>query len=192
MMPSEPTTLHQLHVDQLDLNNPFWQFSLEQWRNPALQNQLLHLQNTQGIRINIILLAMWMSFEHRDIRSSLRLILDETKAWHEQVVAPLRKTRISLPGSADALKKQVQACELQAEQIEQALLFASSRKFVPEHTLKPHNKTYDSLDWLILNLSASGLAESDLSLVVQACLPSYPVHRVEERITQHRLSSNDS
>lgn len=190
-MPSEPNALQDTHVDQLELDNPFWQFSLEQWKNPALQNQLLHLQNTQGIRINLILLSMWMGFEHRDIRTCLTAVLDDTRAWHEQVVKPLRETRKALPVSAAALKKHIQTCELQAEQIEQAQLYASSQPFMLEQKSDTHGTGYDSLDWLIINLSASELAESDLFLLIQNCLPSYPVHRIQERIKQHRLPSRD-
>lgn len=191
-MPSELNTLLPIQVDLLELDNPFWQFSLEQWKNPALQKQLLNLQDTQGIRINLLLLAMWMSFAQRDIRPCLTAITEATRAWHEQVVTPLRTTRKCLPASAGALKKHVQTCELQAEQIEQALLFTSSQAFSSGQISTPQYHTYDSLDWLILNLYASGLAESDLSLLIQTCLPGYPVHRIDERITQHRLMSSNS
>lgn len=189
MNPLKTPDLHKLQLDQLELNNPFWQFSLEQWQKPTLQTKLLNLQNEQDYRINLLLLAMWLSFEHRDIRPHINTFVEASSAWHEQVVAPLRNTRQSLPAAARDLKQQLQACELQAEQIEQAILYASSVQCyagsATEQAVSPANKP-DSLDWLIINLSASELAESDLFLLLKTCLPSYPAQRINERLDLHR------
>jgi uncharacterized protein (TIGR02444 family) len=188
-MPNTNEELKNLQLDHLELNNPFWQFSLTQWKNPALQAQLLTLQNEHGFRINLLLLAMWLSFEGRDIRPHVETFISESRTWHEHVVVPLRLTRQCLPGAVCALKKHVQACELEAEQIEQALLYASSLKCTAEHASAVQHTRLDSLDWLIINLSASGLVQSDLSLLIQNCLPSYPVKRIDERIRQHLQAS---
>lgn len=179
------TALQDIRVDQLELDNPFWQFSLAQWKHPALQRQLLDLQDTKGYRINLLLLSMWMSFLHRDLRPCLTAVIEDSKTWHEQVVTPLRETRKCLPNSATALKQQIQACELQAEQIEQAILYSSSLKHCSQSATTQKGVDYDSLDWLIMNLSASKLSESDLSLLLQNCLPSYPVNRIDARIKEH-------
>jgi uncharacterized protein (TIGR02444 family) len=189
MISSRPTHLELLNPDQLMLDNPFWRFSLEQWQKPALQAQLLSLQNEQGLRINIVLLAMWLSFEQRDIRAQIDTLIADSQCWHEDVVIPLRHTRQSLPSSVSDLKKQVQHCELQAEQIEQAILYTSCLKCFADHSADIHQRQFDALDWLILNLPASGLGQSDLSLLIQNCLPSYPPSRIDERITLHLQAS---
>jgi len=180
--------LSNFQFEQLELDNPFWRFSLEQWQKPSLQTQLLHLQNTQDYRINLLLLAMWLGFEQRDIRPHLTSLIDASRAWHEQVVAPLRQTRQNLPAAVSGLKKQLQACELQAEQIEQAILYDTCLKCSPDNTKQrtSGSKPQDSLDWLIINLSASELAENDLFLLLQACLPSYPAPRIKARLDLHR------
>lgn len=188
-MKAKPPVLAQIQLDQLELNNPFWHFSLEQWTKPALQAQLLALQNKQDYRINLLLLAMWLSFEQRDLRPHIHQFIEDSQAWHEQVVVPLRTTRQRLPMSAAELKKQVQACELQAEQIEQALLYATSMNCDADHQLTDQSLAYDSLDWLICNLSASGLTESDLFLLVQSCLPVYPADRIRQRMSRHLAAS---
>jgi uncharacterized protein (TIGR02444 family) len=188
-MPNEHEELKNLQLDHLELNNPFWQFSLTQWKNPALQTHLLTLQNEHGFRINLLLLAMWLSFEGRDIRLHIETLITESRAWHEHVVVPLRLTRQCLPASVKDLKQQVQACELQAEQIEQALLYTCSLKYPTKQTSRAQHHHFDSLDWLIINLSASGLTQSNLSLLIQNCLPSYPVKRIDERIRQHIQAS---
>ncbi len=165
----------------LTLDNPFWQFSLQQWKNTKLQQQLLKLQNQQNFRINLLLLAMWLSFEKKDMRPHLDNLISQSREWHEQVVAPIRQARQSLPTQLPehslALKSQLQACELHAEQIEQALLYEACEK-IP----KSNSPELDSLDWLILNLTASDLDKSDLSLLIQNCLPMHPIPRITDRL----------
>jgi hypothetical protein len=43
-------------LSSLQLDNPFWQFSLQQWKNSKLQQQLLSLQDEKAYRINLLLL----------------------------------------------------------------------------------------------------------------------------------------
>ena len=169
------------NLSQLQLDNPFWQFSLQQWNNKVLQEQLLALQNEQDYRINLLLLAIWLSFEHKDIRPHLAELIKQSSEWHEQIVAPIRQVRQAIPSElpkqSQSLKAQLQACELQAEQIEQALLYQACDAIPLERVEKR-----DSLDWLILNLRASDLPKSDLSLLIQNCLPMYPAQRIIERL----------
>lgn len=170
-----------IDISRLKLDNPFWRFSLKQWQYQALQEQLLSLQDKKGIRINLILLAMWLSFDRKDLRPYRDVLLKHTHSWHSQIVAPLRKIRQSLPkdlpNQRASLKTQVQSCELQAEQIEQALLFEACVDIKPESSTN-----LDSLDWLLINLRASDIEESDLFLLIRNCLPNYPEHRIRERM----------
>lgn len=169
------------NLDQLALDNPFWQFSLAQWKNKPLQQQLLSLQDSGNYRINLLLLSMWLSFDCKDIQPHYPSLVYKSSTWHDQIVSPIRNTRKALSAElstqSHSLKTQLQACELQAEQIEQALLYEASLN-IPRSI----SDQFDSLDWLISNLSASGLAKSDLSLLIQNCLPTYPVDRINERL----------
>lgn len=168
-------------LNTLALDNPFWQFSLQQWHNKDLQQQLLALQNEQGYRVNLLLLSMWLSFEHKDIRPYLDSLLSKSHEWHEQIVAPIRQVRQNLskllPPQSLSLKSQVQACELHAEQIEQALLFQACKNIPTEESTN-----LDSLDYLIRNLSASDMHKNDLFLLIQNSLPMHPAHRITERL----------
>ena len=168
-------------LDHLALDNPFWQFSLLQWKNDNLQQQLLNLQDNGNFRINLLLLAMWLSFEHKDIRSHYQELIAKSSQWHKQIVAPIRNARKVLPrqlsNQSQAFKNQLQTCELQAEQIEHALLYQTSLG-IP----KSNQPKFDSLDWLVVNLSASELAKSDLFLLIQNCLPMHPAKRINERL----------
>lgn len=171
----------KIDFEKLWLENPFWEFSLSQWKLSPLQQQLLDLQNTKNHRINLLLLSMWLSFEHKDIRPYYATIIENSHDWHTNIVTPIRQARQALSHAHSLkqlpLKAQLQTCELNAEQIEQALLYdACSEIPVTEE------KSLDSLDWLIRNLSASGLAKTDLSLLIQNCLPTYPAKHISERL----------
>tara|TARA_R110002049_G_scaffold43726_2_gene128633 strand:+ start:938 stop:1462 length:525 start_codon:yes stop_codon:yes gene_type:complete len=168
-------------LSSLQLDNPFWQFSLKQWQNKALQQQLLSLQNNQGYRVNLLLISMWLSFEYKDIRPHLNNLITKSSEWHEQIVTPIRQARQAIPAPQPqqslSLKSQLQACELQAEQIEQAILYQAC-KDIPEGK----SNQLDSLDYLLLNLAASDLDKSDLLLLIQNCLPMHPIQRINERL----------
>ncbi len=188
MHSSDPLKLKSFDLAGLPLLNPFWQFSLQQWKSTALQRQLIALQNERGQRINLLLLSMWFSFEHKDIRPYLNALIDASQAWHEHIVAPLRTARQMLPQAlpepCHQLKQHIQACELQAEQVEQAILYQHALHCETAQTAK-QQPDYDSLDWLIINLSASELAQTDLFLLIQNCLPSYPAARIQARLDKH-------
>lgn len=172
-------------LDNLIMDNPFWQCSLTLWQNKSLQSQLLRLQNTQDYRVNLLLLAIWLGLEGKDLRAHLHKLSEQVNTWHESIVAPIRQVRQalpkSLPDAVASLKAQLQACELQAEQVEQALLFQYTQELPSIEDPK-----FDELDCLIVNLSASELGESDLLLILQHCLPNYSVQQIKQRIQSHR------
>jgi uncharacterized protein (TIGR02444 family) len=86
-----------LQINALQLDNDFWQFSLRLWKSQDLQSSLLALQDQQDFRINLLLFAMWLGLENKLIKPHISEIKDATNTWHEQIVAPLRKVRKSLP-----------------------------------------------------------------------------------------------
>ncbi len=169
-------TLSLQEIDALVLDNPFWHFSLSIWKNKALQSSLLSLQDEQSFRINLILFSMWLGLENKLIAAHLESIEKETQSWHEQVVAPLRRIRKTLP--KHPLKSDVQQSELHAEQIEQAILFKISARF-------EKNTANTVIDTLIANLFASRLPETHLLLCIQACLPIYSETDIQSHIRKH-------
>jgi uncharacterized protein (TIGR02444 family) len=119
----------------------FWSFSLAVYRDDAVQNECLELQDRHGINVNMLLFCAFVGAVHgaiiseRDVRDALALI----GAWNANVVRVLRQVRRELkPFAADPsavqiaageLRTSVKAAELGAEQIEQAMLdsFAATR-----------------------------------------------------------------
>ena len=185
--------------NDLQLDNDFWQFSLSLWQNKTAQETLLRLQDTQHVRINLLLFSMWLGMEKKHIAPHMTILLETTESWHQQVVGPLRHVRKSLSSlyPTTGLKPQVQSSELFAEQIEQSLLFHNALKIqaIPS-TIDKNHSSDNTLTILIENLLASAnhpqsmqqldtlenqknknidrLNHSDLLLLVQACLPVHP------------------
>jgi uncharacterized protein (TIGR02444 family) len=116
----------------LQCDNPFWRFSLAVYAAPGVAPECLALQDTRGIDVNMLLFCAWLG--------SLRVVLTgedlaaveaTVRSWREQVVQPLRGVRRDIKARPDAvqvdiaaLRKDVAALELRAEQIEQAMLYA--------------------------------------------------------------------
>jgi uncharacterized protein (TIGR02444 family) len=121
----------------LALDNPFWQFSLRVYALPAVAAECLELQRVRSVNVNLLLFCSWIAVSRRvaldevDIRS----IENEILGWHTLAVLPLRKIREQLKPlpemqhqEVQAFRREVLACELHAEQIEQALLFQQAER----------------------------------------------------------------
>lgn len=117
----------------LDIDNPFWRFSLRVYAAPGVAPECLQLQERLGLDVNVVLFAAWLGLARgitlRD--ADLERIAAAIAGWSGDVVKPLRSVRKALkplaegPDSAiTALRKRVADAELVAEQIEQAQLHA--------------------------------------------------------------------
>lgn len=118
----------------LQLENPFWTFSLDVYARPGVAQECLALQASDGIDVNVLLFCAWAGAV-REVRlgdEQIAAVIGRAKPWHERVVVPLRGVRQALKemtglgDSVTALRKDVAAAELKAEQIEQATLFADA------------------------------------------------------------------
>ncbi len=122
------------------LDNPLWAFSLRVYGAPNVADECLALQERLGLDVNLLLLAAYMgavegvALTAEDIAGAA----DTVAAWHESAVRALRDVRRALkPPSLDennplrgaiaTLRLQTKAAELEAERIEQAMLWSWSR-----------------------------------------------------------------
>jgi uncharacterized protein (TIGR02444 family) len=122
----------------LELDNPFWQFSLEVYRVPGVQQECLEGQDKLGLDVNVLLLAAWLGAKRGVVLPAADFLRIRVAAvgWSEEVVQPLRSVRRTLKewpefadGDVQKLRKRVAEAELFAEQIEQALLYGLSAEF---------------------------------------------------------------
>jgi len=154
-------------LENLELDNAFWQFSIKLWEDGRFRTHMLRLQDELGFRVNLLLFAIWLSTEDKVMAGHLDDVKAYTKIWHETVVAPLRRVRQYMPTSAktSSLKSKIQQCELYSEQLEQSLLFAFSSQ-IP----KMISKETTLAQKLSHNLLASQIPQSELLLLVDICI----------------------
>jgi uncharacterized protein (TIGR02444 family) len=123
---------HDSGAGPLQYDNEFWRFSLAVYCQTEVEQECLTLQQTFGIDVNLLLFCAWLgsrgialSQEHIEAASSA------IAAWHEQVVRPLRGVRQLIKAlKRDAFENyrtKIKGIELEAEQIEQAMLFDVSK-----------------------------------------------------------------
>jgi uncharacterized protein (TIGR02444 family) len=112
----------------LQAENPLWSFSLVVYAEAGVQEECLVLQERHALDVNLLLLCAYAGV--RGVMLSEHDVADAAAAvagWHRHVVRPLRTARRALKGiardDAAALRTDVKAAELRAEQIEQAMLW---------------------------------------------------------------------
>jgi uncharacterized protein (TIGR02444 family) len=115
--------------------NDFWRFSLAVYGQPGVAGECLGLQDKFGLNINLLLFCAWLG--RRGIvltREHLEGASRSIASWHDHVVRPLRGVRQQMKlhhEDVPALKAQVQRVEIEAEQVEQAMLFDYARNITP-------------------------------------------------------------
>ncbi len=136
----------------LEIDNPFWSFSLRVYSAPGVSEECLELQDKLGTDVNVMLYAVWLGAV-RGItlrEGDLARIEEVVASWSANVVQPLRKVRRTMkamPVIADpqlqTLRKRVADTDFFSEQIEQALLFQLTESFRhpkgPAETAAPMN-----------------------------------------------------
>jgi uncharacterized protein (TIGR02444 family) len=118
---------------RLELDNPFWQFSLSIYGQVDVADECLALQEAAGIDVNVLLFCAWLGARGIVLRKEDIAAASETiEAWSQNVVRPLRGVRQRMKGlynnEFSDLRERVKALELEAEQVEQAILFAHAKK----------------------------------------------------------------
>jgi uncharacterized protein (TIGR02444 family) len=120
----------------LDLDNAFWRFSLAVYASDGVAPECLALQDALKADVNFLLFCAWMG-THNVVLTPNHLEAAElaVDVWHAGVVRPLRGVRQQIKVLArdefEAFRSQVKSLELEAEQIEQAMLFAHAQTIAP-------------------------------------------------------------
>src|SRR5262249_55484180 len=119
--PGDPQTGNQQY------QNDFWQFSLALYGQPGVARECLELQDKFGLNINLLLFCAWLGCRGIILtREHLEGVSRSIASWHDNVVHPLRGLRRQMKlqhENMSALRAQVQRIEIEAEQVEQAMLF---------------------------------------------------------------------
>lgn len=118
---------------ELQLDNPFWLVSCAIYGEPGVQETCLGLQDEFGVDVNLLLLAAWLGGE--GVRMAPVDAAAIVAKWQGEVVRPLRQARRAVKGMAlhalgdvARFRRETLRIELQAERIEQAMLYAWARE----------------------------------------------------------------
>ncbi len=120
-------------VQALEKANPFWDFSVSLYAEGGVEAALLHLQDRDGLDVNMVLLCCYAG-KHgaRLLPNGLEMLNNHAAAWRETVVEPLRAVRKTLKHDVGAvssalsstLRGDVKRLELNAERIQQDMIYA--------------------------------------------------------------------
>jgi uncharacterized protein (TIGR02444 family) len=115
------------------MNNPLWEFSLALYARPGVAAACIEAQDHCAADVNLLLYAAWLAHQGLALEEmQWRELAVSVAAWRQRVVQPLRALRRdwqALPAAA-ALREQIKALELAAEQEQQAHIFAWHRRQV--------------------------------------------------------------
>jgi uncharacterized protein (TIGR02444 family) len=117
--------------DILQYDNEFWRFSLTVYGRPGVAEECLALQQAIGADVNVLLFCGWTGARSIALRrDDIEKIMGHVGAWQDQVVGPLRNVRQDMKRlKVESFRARIKTIELEAEQIEQAILFAYSQRF---------------------------------------------------------------
>jgi uncharacterized protein (TIGR02444 family) len=120
-------------IGNLLYDNDFWRFSLVVYGRVEVARECLALQKAFEMDVNLLLFCAWLGAQ--SIALSKTEIEDATRVvapWHDIVVRPLRGVRRyakTLDSTEfESFRIMVKDVELEAEQIEQAMLFGYSKR----------------------------------------------------------------
>lgn len=111
------------------LDNPFWKFSIDVYKNKSIKQLCLRFQDKEGVNVNLILLACWLSFAVEPLlESEFKTACRSVSNWQKKVTQPLRKIRQYLKTQSErsGLKTFYQLIldnEIQSESYQQDYLY---------------------------------------------------------------------
>lgn len=149
-------------------DHPFWDFSLEVYHREGVGAACLHLQESHGIDVNVMLFCLWLGASGRGVMSPAELgaLQGAVDDWHRVVVRGLRAVRTALKtGFPDVPEKmresvrgEVQAAEIDSEHLEQLLLAAAVDRPVADEGAGQEERAANGAANFDLYLDSLGLA----------------------------------
>lgn len=178
----------------VDLENPFWDFSLAVYHRPGVAEACLGLQDRRGLDVNMLLFCCWAgSVKRRLGPQDMARAAAAVGAWQSDVIGPLRSVRRRLKGlaaaagpDAGALRQTVKDCELEAERIEQALLYgvATEGAGTPSSAGDPAACAAANLaDYLaVIGLEVAAADQADLEAILRGAFDALTPEAAEALI----------
>lgn len=168
----------------------FWAYAVALYARQDVAQACLYLQDHHGLNVNVLLFCVWTGDSGYGPLAidALTPIITPCLAWHDAVVAPLRRLRRSLrddapaPGVPDhdrrALHRRLLRDELAAERIAQGLLCAPLTQ-PPRRRAEPADRCQASINtltqylrWRAAPLNATG--QQAVHTLLSAAYPTLP------------------
>jgi len=114
--------------------SPFWRFSLRIYGTPGVPAACLTLQDGSGVDVNVLLFGLFAASQGRQLATAdVKAIAAAIDPWRLNAVVPLRGVRRFLKDTPagfeaqdiPALRQRVKMMELEAEQLQQEVLYSS-------------------------------------------------------------------
>lgn len=113
----------------LALDGAHWTFALAVYARPGVADCCIELQNRHDVDVNVLLISLYVhTVLQRPMNISTICTLDSAgREIREMAVLPLRSVRRAMKGQTndarfEAIRSEVKALELKAEQLEQSLI----------------------------------------------------------------------
>ena len=116
----------------LPLDNPLWQWATHLWQQPGVAAQCLKLQ-AEGWSVTRILTALWLAQAGQTWDGAEASEITEWRARTTDVIRQLRQQFIKEEQITATLRKGLMRCELQAEQLELALVWTHWQSLQQDH-----------------------------------------------------------
>jgi uncharacterized protein (TIGR02444 family) len=94
------------------------------------------LQDEFGVDVNLLLFLLWLASDDRQLSADeVRMLDDNVRDWRNLTIVPIRDVRRKLkgaatlvdPGTQEAFRNKIKTVELEAEQLQQAALYAFAK-----------------------------------------------------------------
>ncbi|MFC6670836.1 TIGR02444 family protein [Marinobacterium aestuariivivens] len=124
----------------MSLENPLWDYALELYRQPGVEQACLGLQQKGGLSINRLLFCCWLAGEGRRLRAD-ELEASDAARWQRELTAPLRALRYQVreqkrrEDGLEVVYRALRQAELAAEQVELARLFSLGTRWPAERAI---------------------------------------------------------
>ena len=112
--------------------SPFWRFSLRFYRQPAVAEACIELQEAAGVDVNLLLFLLWHATRNRALSAVEVAELErQIGSWRDATVIPLRTMRRALKSppalvaaaTAELFRTRIKAVELEAERLQQEAMY---------------------------------------------------------------------
>lgn len=166
----------------VEMESPLWRFSLAVYRGPGVQEECLAVQERHGVDVNLLMLVAYVGAIEGAVLSASDIAdaLEASGAWHGNVVKTLRQVRRTLkPQGAgqeplarvvETLRTKVKGAELEAEQIEQAMMWTWLRARAGQmRRREPRQALAANVFALLVRCGATGVQADPAQALPQFC-----------------------